>query len=166
MCPSHIIQLLSFDHNITVAEALSKGWQGLKFHRTLYVETLDLWNNLRMRCEEVEMGIGKDQVEWTLTADKKIYVTFLYRKLVENDCNLPQKFLWKVIPAKIKVFLWLLARKSILTKDNLLKRGWKGSKQCFFVDRMRAQIIYFFSMLCGSLDMESAEMCFQLKLCA
>lgn len=42
-----------------------------------------------MRCEEVEMGIGKDQVEWTLTADKKIYVTFLYRKLIENDCNLP-----------------------------------------------------------------------------
>lgn len=57
----------------------------------------------------------------------------LYRKLIVVDCNFPHKFLWKVkVPTKIKVFLWLVARKSILTKDIRLKRGWKGSKLCVF----------------------------------
>jgi hypothetical protein len=33
--------------------------------------------------------------------------------------------LWKIkIPLKIKVFLWLLYREVILTKDNLVKRNW------------------------------------------
>lgn len=36
------------------------------------------------------------------------------------------------MPAKIKVFLWLMNKKSILTRGNLLKRGWKGDKCCFF----------------------------------
>lgn len=30
------------------------------------------------------------------------------------------------------MFLWLVNRKSILTKDNLLKRGWQGDKSCAF----------------------------------
>ena len=33
------------------------------------------------------------------------------------------------IPLKIKVFAWYL-RKGILTKDNLVKRNWQGSKKC------------------------------------
>lgn len=33
---------LCFDHNITVDEALQKGWKGFKFRRTLHGETLEL----------------------------------------------------------------------------------------------------------------------------
>ena len=36
------------------------------------------------------------------------------------------------IPLKIKVFAWYLRRGVILTKDNLAKRNWHGSKKCVF----------------------------------
>lgn len=36
------------------------------------------------------------------------------------------------VPLKVKIFLWYLRRGVILTKDNLAKRNWKGSKTCCF----------------------------------
>lgn len=37
------------------------------------------------------------------------------------------KLIWKgKICPKIKVFMWLVGNKAILTKDNLLKKNWTG----------------------------------------
>jgi hypothetical protein len=33
---------------------------------------------------------------------------------------------------KIKIFMWLLEQKVILTKDNMLKRKWQGVPDCYF----------------------------------
>ena len=38
------------------------------------------------------------------------------------------------MPLKIKIFMWFLYRKEILTKDNLIKRRWAGCKKCVFCD--------------------------------
>jgi hypothetical protein len=38
------------------------------------------------------------------------------------------------VPLKVKVFMWFLNRKVILTKDNLIKRNWVGSETCCFCD--------------------------------
>jgi hypothetical protein len=36
------------------------------------------------------------------------------------------------LPLKIKIFMWYLKREVILTKDNLIKRNWRGcTKLCF-----------------------------------
>ena len=44
-----------------------------------------------------------------------------------------RKYLWKLkVPLKIKIFMWFLNRKVILTKDNLAKRNWNGCKKCAF----------------------------------
>lgn len=60
---------------------------------------------------------------------KKILRDLIISLLLNLKCGFPQKFPWNIkIPAKIKVFLWLMTRKSILTSGNILKRGWKGSK--------------------------------------
>jgi hypothetical protein len=41
--------------------------------------------------------------------------------------------LWKLkIPLRIKVFGWYLRKGVVLTKDNLAKRNWHGSKKCVF----------------------------------
>jgi hypothetical protein len=46
------------------------------------------------------------------------------------------KKIWKMkIPLKNKIFTWYLRRGVILTKDNLIKRNWHGSKTCFFFTR-------------------------------
>lgn len=55
-----------FDHNISVAEAIEKGWHNFSFRKTLYGESLDLWDNLKERCEEVIMHGGKDEPLWML----------------------------------------------------------------------------------------------------
>ena len=40
---------------------------------------------------------------------------------------------WKIkVPLKIKIFLWYLQKGVTLTKDNLLKRRWKGGSKCCF----------------------------------
>lgn len=36
---------------------------------------------------------------------------------------------------KMKIFLWLVRQNRILTKDNLLKKGWAGSSKCKFCDQ-------------------------------
>ena len=122
-----------FDHKITVYEAIQKGWKGFRFRRTLHGETLGLWNALQSRCETIKMNGGKDKIEWTLTADKRFSVKSLYKELITSGIKFPQKYLWKIkVPAKIKVFLWLVNKNSILTMDVLLKKGSKGCKECVF----------------------------------
>ena len=50
-----------------------------------------------------------------------------------NGVSFQQFFLWKVkINVRIKVLLWLVMKKSILTKDNQLKIGWKVGSACQF----------------------------------
>jgi hypothetical protein len=38
------------------------------------------------------------------------------------------------VPLKIKIFMWFVDRKEILTKDNLKKRNWEGDTKCCFCD--------------------------------
>jgi zinc-binding in reverse transcriptase len=42
-------------------------------------------------------------------------------------------FWWKLhLLLKIKLFMWLVSKNRILTKENLSKRGWIGAMQCCF----------------------------------
>jgi hypothetical protein len=44
--------------------------------------------------------------------------------------------IWKGnIPAKIKIFLWLVANNAILTKDNMIRRKWKGDPSYYFCEK-------------------------------
>ena len=49
------------------------------------------------------------------------------------------------IPLKIKVFIWFLLKGVILTKDDLLRRRWKGDDRCCFCDNKKTiQHILFY----------------------
>jgi hypothetical protein len=57
----------------------------------------------------------------------------MYQAILDSDLMPHNIYLWKVkIHLKIKVFLWLLYREEILTKDNLVKRNWRGIEKCCF----------------------------------
>jgi hypothetical protein len=44
--------------------------------------------------------------------------------------------MWKVrILLKIEIFMWYVYKGIILTKDNLAKHNWDGSKQCSFYSK-------------------------------
>jgi zinc-binding in reverse transcriptase len=36
------------------------------------------------------------------------------------------------VPLKIKILMWLVQKQKILTRDNLIQKGWIGSSQCCF----------------------------------
>jgi zinc-binding in reverse transcriptase len=40
----------------------------------------------------------------------------------------------KYMLLEVKIFMWLLRRKIMLNKDQLVKRGWSGSKKCILCD--------------------------------
>jgi hypothetical protein len=56
-----------------------------------------------------------------------------YQALINVDDPNFIRSLWKLkAPLKFKIFLWYLRRGVVLTKGNLAKRNWHGSKTCCF----------------------------------
>jgi hypothetical protein len=48
----------------------------------------------------------------------------MYQAFLDTNIVPHNSYLWKLkIPLKIKVFLWILFRDVILTKDNLVRRN-------------------------------------------
>jgi hypothetical protein len=71
--------------------------------------------------------------------------SLMYQTLLDVDIIPHNSHLWKIrIPLKIKVFLWLLCREAILTKDNLVKRNWKGNDKCCFCSNYETTQHLFF----------------------
>jgi hypothetical protein len=60
----------------------------------------------------------------------------MYNALILPDVPIDKVYnnkLWKLkIPLRIKVFGWYLRKGVVLTKDNLAKRNWHGSKKYVF----------------------------------
>jgi ADP-heptose:LPS heptosyltransferase len=78
-------------------------------------------------------------MRWTLLGP--IYVLYFNESLTQNRYGL----LWNLkFSLKIIVLLWYLQRGVILTKDNLEKRGWKGSlKYSFCNQNKRIQHLFY-----------------------
>jgi hypothetical protein len=58
----------------------------------------------------------------------------IYQHLERNVACSHNKWIWKAqIPLKLKIFLWLLFKNAILTRDNLKKCKCLGSPLCLYV---------------------------------
>lgn len=69
----------------------------------------------------------------------------VYNALTSSDSGPYHKKIWKSkIPAKIKIFLWLLLNNAVLTKDNLLRRKWVGSPTSYFCSQEETVTHLFF----------------------
>jgi hypothetical protein len=85
------------------------------------------------RIVNIELAHEQDEFYWTLHPNGKFSVKSHYQALLHTDILNINRLIWKVkAPLKIKIFLWYLRRGVILTKDNLVKRNWQGSKTCCF----------------------------------
>lgn len=99
--------------------------------------TTDLWcewDKILRDASEFHLIDDSDIASWKLETRGKFYVKSTYNALTSFDSSSSFKEIWKgKIPAKIKIFLWLVANEAIfLTKDNMLKRNWKGDPSCYF----------------------------------
>lgn len=71
----------------------------------------------------VEIGTGV--TKWTWAANGKFSCASAYRALHDRGLRCPhQNALWKLnIPAKVRIFLWLLLQDSVMTLEVLERRG-------------------------------------------
>jgi hypothetical protein len=62
-------------------------------------------------------------------------VKYMYGHYMNGYTVFLKKYLWKLkVSVKLKIFMWLLYKKVLLTKDNLAKRRWSGCTKCVFCD--------------------------------
>jgi hypothetical protein len=118
------------DHSVLSSRPLNIG-----FRRTLDGSKWDEWMHLCNRLILVHLNDEPDRFVWKLTKSGIFTVKSMYEDLMNYHEHFPTKYLWKLkVPLKIKIFMWFLRRKVLLTRDNLIKRQWKGSKKCCFCD--------------------------------
>jgi hypothetical protein len=119
----------------TIALVMATSPLDVTFRRDLYGPRLVAWNALLQRLDSIHLSTGPDEFRRNLHPNGKFLVDSLYKAIIQSDipvnCN---KKIWKMkIPLKTNFFLyWYLHRGVILTKDNLVKRNWRGSTQCVF----------------------------------
>jgi hypothetical protein len=112
----------AYDKDITVHKVISPNFQALIFRRRLTGVLGDAYNDLITQCSDVLLSEEEDNSVWLL-GGKSFSVNSLYKEMKSSQIAIPSNFLWKTrLPHKIKVFLWLVRYKKILTKDNLFKR--------------------------------------------
>ena len=120
--------------NISVHDVLSHNPLNIGFRRNLHGSKWNAWLHLCQRLMQVTLTNEPDVFWWNLTTNGVFTVKSMYEDWMNDHQNSPKKYLWKLkIPLKIKIFMWFLREKVLLTKDNLLKRNWNGCKKCCFL---------------------------------
>jgi hypothetical protein len=81
---------------------------------------------------------------WGLTTSGIFTVKSMYLDLLDDDIKYLKNYIWKMkVSLKIKVFVWFLHCKVILTKDNLIRRNWNGNESCFCDNKEFIQHLFF-----------------------
>jgi hypothetical protein len=144
---------LAYDKDIPVNKVLSSNFEALSFMRRITGNLCVMFEDLLRSCNNLSLSDQEDRIVWCLNK-KGFSVNSFYKKKVNDQVAVTYKFLWKSkLPQKIKIFIWLVVRNKILTKDNLKKEIGMGLKPVAFVVTMNQPIIYSFTVqlqdMCG-----------------
>jgi hypothetical protein len=121
-----------------VANTITENGLKISFRRNLAGDRWLSWLDLVERLMDIHLTDEKDTFIWKLMEFGQVSVRSLYAELLNGNTKFLRKYLWKIkVPLKIRIFMWFLNRKEILTKDNLAKRNWTGCKNVHFVMRKR-----------------------------
>ena len=131
-----LFQIVS-DPSISVFYAFHNSTLTLSFNRQLTGIYLNEWLSLysTITYDKVFFDLSKpDYISWRWGPCGKFTVHSLYLWIVNRGIpNTTYDTLWNSnIPLKIKVFMWLVMQDKILTKENLLNKGWQGDISCPF----------------------------------
>lgn len=109
--------------------------EGVSFTRWLADNLLLDWKKILDDMNDINFTAEEDVIVWKFGHLSTFSVKSMYNAMAINDSGPYHKKIWKgKVPAKIKIFLWLMMNNAILTKDNLLKRKWVGDPSCHFCD--------------------------------
>jgi hypothetical protein len=115
---------LSLNQGVSVHEVAMNEWV-VQFKVRLHGVLREQWYQLAVKLNRVELNNEKDIPLWNWTSSKKFTVKSTYEQLTKRDSGNSYRRVWGAkVPEKIKIFMWLLEQKAILTKDNMIKRDW------------------------------------------
>jgi hypothetical protein len=128
-----------------VAEVFSSRPLNITFHRSLVAENLLAWHELVGKLMDIQLIDRSDSFKWSLNHNGQFSVSSMYHAFLDTNVVPNNSYLWKIkVPLKIRVFLRLLCREAILTKDNLVKRNWNGNVMCSFCNNLETVQHLFF----------------------
>jgi hypothetical protein len=108
----------------TVAEIFSSRQLNVSFRMNLVAENLQSWHDLVMKLTSIRLTDRPDHLKWSLNSNGRFSINSMCQAFLDTNVVPNISYLWKIkISLKIKLFLWLLYREAILTKDNLVKRN-------------------------------------------
>jgi hypothetical protein len=114
-----------------MAEILGSRPFNISIRRSLVAGNLHDWHDLVLKLSSINLTDSSDCFKWSLNSNGRFTINSMYQAFLDTNVVPNNTYLWKIkIPLKIKVFLWLLHRETILTKDNLAKRKWNGNVMC------------------------------------
>jgi len=118
---------------VMIKQVLGQENPDISFRRDLLGPRLAAWNELLTRLEDIQLSGEPEVFRWNLHQNGKFSVKSIYDAMVHCDVPVDNRKLWKLkIPLRVKIFLWFLNRGVILTRYNLARRNWHGSKTCVF----------------------------------
>jgi hypothetical protein len=124
--------------NATVSNVLSTVPYHISFRRALVGHNLHSWNSLVLRMANIHLNDQHDVLRWSLTRRGEFSVRSMYNAILNSNIMPHSRFIWEIkLPLKVKIFLWFLFKGVTLTKDNLVKRNWHGTKNVVFVTTMK-----------------------------
>jgi hypothetical protein len=119
------------DPDAVVVHCWVEGRWTPRFRRSLGPPESTEWASLAEDISSYRISSGPDVATWKLEPSVQFSTGFLYKEIFQNHgvCDLID--IWKCsIPAKIKIFLWRIARNRIPSGDQVLKRHGPGDARC------------------------------------
>jgi hypothetical protein len=105
-----------------------------------------MWFDLVGIMENIVLSNNSDQIIWSFNSSDKFSVQSLYA-IINHRGVMPayEHVVRKVlIPPRVQIFLWLLAKNKVLTRDNLAKRREVSNKTCLFCNELETVHHLFF----------------------
>ena len=119
--------------DVSVAHVFTNDHLNIQFQRSLSGANWEAWLHLVQCLISIQLSQDDDSFKWNLTESGLFSVKPMYADLMNGHTRFLRKYLWKLkVPLKIKIFMWFLHRKVLLTKDNLARRSWTGCTKCVF----------------------------------
>ena len=137
---------LASEENISIAEAY------------LHFRDSDLWpllsagpleesvQSLRLAMSSMDLSTDQDTIHWKWFSQQQFSTKKYYNFIMDGGIRPAiSQIPWKIkVPEKVKYFLCLSINDKILTKSNLIKRGWKGADRCSLCDSNRKMTNHLF----------------------
>ena len=107
-----------------VATVLNSIPLNIQFRRSLVGEHWNAWLQLIRRLIDVQLTHQADTISWKLTTNGIFSIKSMYLNLIDSGPLSRSLHIWKIkVPLRIKIFMWFVHKRVILTKDNLVKKN-------------------------------------------